>query len=86
MIKFKHLLVIIASTAFNMSLTFNRIILLACCNITIAFIVLLLDKGGAYMKKYSGGILALLVSAMVAIAGLAYELICFYRQFMGLNM
>ncbi len=86
MMKFKHLLVKIASTAFDMSLTFNRIILLAYCNLTIAFIVLLLDKGGAYMKRYSGGILVLLVSAMVAIAGLAYEFICYYRQFMGLNM
>ena len=84
--KFKHLLVNIASTAFDMSLTFNRIVLLAYCNLTVAFIVLLLDKGGSYMKKYSGGVLALLVSAMLVIAGLAYEFICFYRQFMGLNM
>jgi hypothetical protein len=86
MMKFKHVFVNIASTAFDMWLTFNRIILLVYCNLTIAFIVLLLDKGGTYMKKYSGGIIALLVSAMVAIAGVAYEFICFYRQFMGPNM
>ncbi len=86
MMKFKHRLVHVASAAFDMSITGNRIILLAYYNLTLAVTALILEKGGHYMKKLSGGVIALLVLAMVAIAGSAYELICFYRQVMGLNM
>ncbi len=38
------------------------------------------------MKRLSGGVIVFLVLAIVAIGDLAYELICFYRQVMGLNM
>ena len=86
MMKFKHRLVHVASAAFDMSITGNRIILLAYYNLTLAVTALILEKGGHYMKKLSGGVIALLVLAIVVIAGSAYELICFYRQVMGFNM
>jgi hypothetical protein len=76
----------IAPAAVDVSITINRVILVAYCNLTLAFIVLILEKGGDHMKKSSGGVIALLVFAIVAITGLAYELICFYRQVMGFNM
>ncbi len=86
MMKFKHRLGYVVPAAFDISITVNRMILFAYCNLTIAFIALILDKGGDYIKKLSGGVIVCLVLAIAAIGGLAYELICLYRQAMGLIM
>jgi predicted Co/Zn/Cd cation transporter (cation efflux family) len=86
MMKFKYRFGQVAPAAVDMSITGNRIILLAYYNLTLAVTALILEKGGQYMKKLSGRVIALLVLAMVAIAGSAYKLICLYRQVMGLNM
>jgi len=84
--KLKHLLGYIAAAALDMPIAADRIILLAYCNLTVAFIVLVLDRAADHMNKLSGTVMALLVLAMVAIAGSAYERIYFYRQLIGLNM
>jgi hypothetical protein len=86
MTRLKRLLGHIAHAAFDMSITVNRIIVLAYCNLTLAFIVLVVERGADRMKKLSRGVIALLVLALIAIAGSAHEVICFYRQVMGLNM
>jgi hypothetical protein len=86
MMKFKYRLRQVVPAAVDMSITGNRIILIAYYNLTLAITALILEKGGHYMRKLSGGVIAFLVLAIVAIAGSAYALICFYRQVMGLNM
>lgn len=63
----------IAPAVMDLSITINRVILLAYCNLTLAFIVLILEKGGDHMKKLSRSVVAIALIAMVAIAGWAFN-------------
>jgi hypothetical protein len=57
----------------DVSTTINRIILLAYSNLTLAFIVLLLEKGSAVTKKLNRSIVVIALTVITATAGLAYN-------------
>jgi hypothetical protein len=57
----------------EVSIMINRIILLAYCNLTLAFIVLLLERGSAVTKKLNGSIVVIALTVITATAGWAYS-------------
>ena len=57
----------------DVSTTINRIILLAYSNITLAFIVLLLEHGSAVTKKLNRSIVIIALTVVIATAGWAYN-------------
>jgi hypothetical protein len=67
--KFKDLSALSASAVIDMSITIYRIILLAHCNLTLAFIVLILEKGDDQLKKLSRSIVVITLPAIIATAG-----------------
>jgi hypothetical protein len=75
-IQIKNRVIAVVPAALDISIVINRIILLAYSNLTLALTILLLEKGASHMKKLSSSVIALLMFAVVAIAGLAYEFLC----------
>ena len=57
----------------DVSTTINRIILLAYSNLTLAFIVLLLEKGSAVTKKLNRIAVVIALTVITATAGWAYN-------------
>jgi hypothetical protein len=54
------------------SITINRIILLAYCNLMLTFIVLLLERGSAVTKKLNRSIVVIALTVIIATAGWAH--------------
>ncbi len=69
----KHAAAMIAPAIVDISMTINRVVLLAYCNLTLAFIVLILEKGGDHMRRLNRGVIGIALVAMLAIAGWAFN-------------
>ena len=63
----------VVPTVVEVSITINRVILLAYCNLTLAFIVLIFEKGGEHVKKLSRSAVVIALLAIIVMVGWVYN-------------
>ncbi len=71
--KIRALTVRMAPAVVEVSIAINRVILLAYCNLTLAFIVLILENGGEHIKKSSRAVIVTALLVLIATAGWVYN-------------